>query len=151
VLDQTATGKGSAETTMTSSGARVAPLAAEIARSFLQRHDQAVPASIALALGAFEEATLVAVAALGERNGAGAALTLVVDPARRKLRIGSDLLDRAVAEAAALGVRRLLATYAAGTAGVEALLRSSELLQARRRAGNTVTALLFVTSPAAPT
>lgn len=148
MLDRQAVAEDPVQVAMTTSGARIAPLSEATVRTFLARLDQPAPESVDAALGAFEEGqTLIGVAALGDRRNTGASLTIVIVPARRKLKIGSDLLHAAVAEAASSGVKRLLVTYPEDAAGSDALFRSSSLLTARRRVGGEVTTVLLVPAP----
>jgi len=135
---------------VTISGARIAPCPADLAGSFLARFDQRPPQRPIVVLGAFEEdQTLIGVAAVGDQDDANAFFVIVVDPARRELKIGSDLLHaaieatEAIAAVEAPGIRRLRTIYRQ-SAAADRLLDSSGLLVARRRAGGEVTAVVFL-------
>jgi len=139
------TAQPTAQSGVTTSGARIVPVPIDSAAAFLARYDQATPAPIALAFGAFEEdLTLIGAAVVGDQRGSGARLALVIDPARRKLKIGSDLLHVVVTEASGRGIQRLRVSYPEGATGADALIRSSALLAARRRVGGDVTTVLLL-------
>ncbi len=148
MLDQQPTvDDGGAPPVTTTSGTTIATISREAANSFLARFDQLRTLPPTVALGAFEEGhTLIGVATLTGRTDASATLVVVVDPARRKLKIGSDLLHSAVARASSAGLRRLIVTYACDAVGADALFRSLSLLSARRQAQGTVTTVLFVSA-----
>ncbi len=129
----------------TASGATLRRIPAETANRFLARFDHQASGSSEIALGAFEEHhTLIGVATLTRRCNSSAALVVIVDRARRKLRIGSDLLHAAVSEAGSAGLRRLTASYPSDALAADALFSSSPFLTARRRADGRVTIVLFV-------
>jgi len=148
MIDQDAATDFTLRPAMTASGARIAALSPQSARGFLARFDHPVPSSIAIALGAFEEdRTLIGIALTGEIRNAVAPLAILVEPCRRRIKVGSDLLHAMTDEVARKGARRIVVTYPTDARGIDALLRSSGLLAASRRAGGEVTTVLFLPAP----
>lgn len=146
MLDQLPTvDDGGAPRVTTTSGGTITTISREVANRFLARFDQPTTRSPTVARGAFDEGhTLIGAATLTGRTDPSATLVIVVDPDRRKHKIGSDLLCAAVAQAASAGLRRLIVTYASDAVGSDELFRSSPLASARRQAHGTVTTVLFV-------
>jgi GNAT superfamily N-acetyltransferase len=153
VLDQQPTvDDGGAAPVTTPSGATVTTISRETATRVLARFDQPTTPPPILARGAFEEGrTRIGAATLTGRTDPSATLVIIVDPARRKLKIGSDLLQAPVTQAAAAALRRFVVTYASSSAAAaDALFRSSPLVSARRQAQGRVTTVPFVPGPGEP-
>lgn len=130
--------------TATASGATIRAIPTETAAHFLTRFDQAIAGTPEITLGAFEEGhTLIGAVALARRSEDKADAVLFVDPARRNLKIGSELLHAAVIEAGVAGFRRVVCAYSGDAVAADRLLRSSPFLVARRRREGRVTAILF--------
>jgi GNAT superfamily N-acetyltransferase len=132
---------------VTTSGAKIATIPAETAEAFLARLGERAPDPIELALGAFEdELTLIGVAAYGAVKANHGSLIVAVAPERRRLGIGSDLLQTLLADAARTGVRWFLVSYPSDAVAADALVRNCGLTTARRSVADCVTAVLDTTS-----
>ena len=131
----------------TTSGARLAAISSEVAVAFLARLGERGPDPIELALGAHEDdGTLVGVAAFGAVRAAHGSLIVAVVPERRRLRIGSDLLQALMADAARTGMHWFKVSYPAGAPAADALTRGCGFTTARRVDGGAITAVLDTTA-----
>ena len=142
----TGTTGGADRQRITASGAKVAPIDRDSARTFLARLGERGPEPIELALGAHEpEGTLIGVAAFGGVGVDHASLIVAVVPDRRRLGIASELLHALADEAARTGLRWFLVSYPASELAADALVRTCGLTTARRVVDGTVTAVLDTT------
>jgi GNAT superfamily N-acetyltransferase len=137
------------ETPVTASGAHLAVIAPEVAAGFLARLGEVGPQAIEVALGALEDdGTLIGVAVLGPAIRQRAWATVAVTPARRRLKVGSDLLGALLRQPDIRGLRYLACSrpaVSAGTAG-PALVRSLGLITARRVHQGMATLVVVVAS-----
>jgi GNAT superfamily N-acetyltransferase len=133
-------------TPVTTSGAHLGVIDPEGAAEFLDRLGEVGPEPIEVALGALEDdGTLIGVAALGPSTRQRAWATVAVTPARRRLKVGSDLLGALLLHAGTRDLRYLACaqpTVAAGTAEV----RSMGLITARRVHHGVATLVVVVAS-----
>jgi hypothetical protein len=84
--------------------------------------------------------TLIGVVTLARRCNDSTAFAVIVDPARRKLRIDGGLLDSEESEASSSGLRRLTARYPSDALAADAS-GFSLFLTAHRRAEGRVTTI----------
>ena len=142
----TGTTGGADRQRITASGAKVAPIDPDSARTFLARLGGCGPECIELALGAHEsEGTLIGVAAFGDVGVDHASLIVAVVPDRRRLGIASELLYALADEAGRTGLRWFLVSYPASEMAADALVRTCGLTTARRAVDGIVTAVLDTT------
>lgn len=131
------------------SGATLAPVSADIARTFLLHLDLIPPEECAEGIGAFQDgSTLIGVAVHGRAETGGAPAVIAVTPGRRATGVGTDLLHALVDAAAMRGIRRLMATYPASNGAADALTSASGLMTGRRHGNGAVTVVLFLPTPA---
>jgi GNAT superfamily N-acetyltransferase len=136
-------------TPVTTSGAHLAAIETEVAVTFLARLGGVSPEPIEIALGALEDdGTLIGVAVLGPTIRQREWATVAVTPARRRLKVGSDLLGTLLRHAGTRGLRYLACCQRAGAAETAstALLRSMGLISARRVCQGAATLLVVVVS-----
>src|SRR5687768_8725843 len=112
VSTTTPTDSGAHQHLATTSGARLAAVSSEVAEAFLARLGERGPDPIEVALGAHEDdGTLIGVAAFGAVRADHGSLIVAVVPERRRLRIGSDLLQALMADAARTGMHWFRVSY----------------------------------------
>lgn len=140
-------GKDVAERQMalTRSGARIVPVAPEVAEAFLERIGSRGPDEIWVAIAAMQDdATMVGVAVLGATPADLSRIMIAVTPERRRLHIGTDLLHVLLAEAARSDVHLLRISYPARDAAADAFLQASGAVTGRQVLNDVVTLVLGV-------
>ena len=148
-MSSTAATCGAPRHPVTASGATLTAIPAETAEAFLARLGERAPEPLELALGAHEDdGTLIGVAAYGAVRANHGSLIVAVVPERRRLRVGSDLLQALLAAAARTGMGWFRVSYPSGAVAADALVRSCGLATARRSVADSVTAVLDATSSA---
>jgi GNAT superfamily N-acetyltransferase len=133
---------------LASSGAKMGPIGVDVARSFLARVDEAGNDFEIddVAWGALEDSgTLAAVAVLGITSSTRGRASIAVVPARRRLGLGTDLLQLLVAEARARDFKTLSFVHPLVNPAPQELVRSLHLTVARRIRDKT--ALMVVILP----
>ncbi len=101
-----------------------------------------------VAWGAFEDGTtLIGAAAVARVAVATFRAQIGVAPERRRLGIGTELLDVAIREASAGGGRRLIGSYPTCALEPRALIKAQPLSIARRLRHGQAEVVLFIPQP----
>lgn len=141
---------GPARTTTSASGARIERIATSEAVAWLERHAEGLSKEPDDAWGASEDnGTLIGVAALAAGERHCEAIVAVV-PARRRLKVGGDLLHALLEEARAREQSYLGCTPRGTSSGAAEFLRAQGLVVSRRTADGTVRVVALIPSAAHP-
>jgi GNAT superfamily N-acetyltransferase len=136
---------------LTTCGAQIEVISIDTARIFLDRFGQ--PSSIAgtacSAWGVFQDSTtLIGVAALAiSGSSTNGQAFLSVMPIRRRLGVGSDLLQLLVDEAGMRGLRTLVGVYPAADPAPQGLARALGLTVARRIDDKSARIVILLSDP----
>lgn len=131
----------------TRSGAKIVAVSTDAAEAFLGRVGVRGPEEIWVALAALQDTgAMIGIAVLGASAADDGRVMIAVAPERRRLRVGSDLLDALATEAEERGVESLRLSYPADAIAADALLRGSGLVTARTVVNGVVTSVLFLPS-----
>lgn len=123
----------------TRSGARIEPVQVELAQSLLERFGSRLGA-VEVALGATVDGDeLIGVAAFGTSEHGGAAAVVAVVPDRRRVGVGSDLLDALVAAASSHRIPFLTVRYDKANVAADGFTRASDQVVAYRTLDGVVT------------
>ena len=134
----------------TASGARIVPIPATRARAFFIRLDEPAQEGVDVAFGAMEDdGSLIGAAVLSSTVNRGAAMVTVL-PARRRLKVGSDLLHALLEQAAARGIDNLRCRPRRPSVATDGLLRSLGLVASRQVRERTITIVASVPAPTVP-
>lgn len=133
----------------TTSGVRIEPITAYAAKSFLKRLDEMdhIPAVVEAAWGAFADVTLIGVGVLVLSRPPRGRVFVGVARDRRRLRVGTDLLELLLAEAVARGLTALTCIHPALDPGAERLVQFLRLTTARRVVHATAVMVVKVPKP----
>ena len=137
-----------ASTGPTISGARLKPIGVRPANTFISRFaNQPLLPKDAVIYGAFEHGgQLIGVAAIWDINQTRASATVVVTPERRRLKVGTDLLDDLLQHASGQGLR--FVGFTNPTASLRALVSAMGLTVAQRVETGTPTHLVVLVTDA---
>lgn len=132
---------------LTVSGAKISPVEPHAAEEFLTRLGETTPQGLDVAFGAREDnGTLIGVAVLAPAGHWGTGL-VAVQPARRRLRIGRDLLHELLVHAAARELRYVTCNRPLPSTVADEFLRSVGLQVTRDELHGTARILVVVPSP----
>jgi GNAT superfamily N-acetyltransferase len=150
-VDETLDVQPVASALTTTSGARIQPITVEVAQTFVQRLDQMdhLPAVVDAAWGAFTDATLIGVGMLAISRSLRGRVFVGVARDRRRLGVGTDLLELLVAEAVARDLTTLRCVHPASDPGAQRLVRALALTTARRVCGKTTVMVVILPKPLA--
>ena len=131
------------------SGVRIEPITVYAAKTFLKRIDQMdhIPAVVDAAWGAFADATLIGVGVLALSRSLKARAFVGVARDRRRLGVGTDLLELLVAESEARDLTTLTCVHSASDPGAQHLVESLGLTTACHVYDKTAVMVVTLSKP----
>jgi GNAT superfamily N-acetyltransferase len=133
----------------TTSGARIEPVTVDAAQSFLRRLDEMdhLPAVVDAAWGAFADTILIGVGVLALSRSLKGRAFVGVARDRRRLGVGTDLLELLVTEAVERDLKTLTCVHSAFDPGPQRLVRSLRLTMARHVCDRTAAMVVILKQP----